>query len=637
MADIQDEIITKRLLGIYYCSNAENSFASTVVVRSSFFGKSKFFNIDVINSTVKEAAAFLNVEFKIVDRLNIEAYKQNLLAVISEIRILSLILEAYNQQNSIIKNKKNTFNDLFKPIVVDFAKLTMSMDIASQKKINDNIVLIKNSYNNSIKSNPFEEKVKENVFISDVKAGTSLNKISSDDIKKSLIEKNIQKLSFDKVVPQAILTLEYNDLITNQYGIIFCWKRVVGAISYEIERLDVLTSESKVISLFDNLDDLNVHYKNIKNYVFNWALKFYDDLGVDDVYAFLDLNVLKDRIYSYSVKAGAKEFEIGNNIFNVASEDVMLIDSHKTGLDLAVQFSMSNNNIVSANDKLNYNIWDDVSEIVYGVRDLGWVLCGFTIQNFIDNNITDGIRGLSIIIGNKSRLFELLGIGEEGLQFHEKMRKPKDLEEFKNILESNIAKNGVQLIIDELIKKTGINISRENDIENDVDEDGLLKSPIDLILSSIDSSSMTVNIKILLNNLSLKIKNIEDVSFVSDKLNEIDFVDVVSSDGNSIKESGIASNNSQIQFYNNIQNGLDDEIIDLTTFNGISKFMNVIKFIYNPYGIFSISNIESNKKKIDNLDVLLKNEVETDVFSNEFSSTDISNTTIFSIANALKK
>lgn len=364
-----------------------------------------------------------------------------------------------------------------------------------------------------------------------------------DYIKRKRALDSLAKLDFSKRKPYVLFTLQ------NPKGdVVICWSKMRDAAAYSISRRDVFYG----ISLPEIVVENNELEKSTKDLLqderFFQALSFYDWTSSRDVFAIADDSVESDTLYSYNISALQKKAPASPFIFDVQVNSLLFSPS----LLKSANDALAKEAQVFGREASSMSPYPAISQAVYGDSSYGWVIAGCNILSSIRRADTvDDIRSNSYIGATTERLFAEAQAG--------RLFIPSDLSSVQQNVEAAIATYGISQTILSILDGVGITqfVSGKDDpngiqttqqsIENSTG--GLSR-----ILSAIDPETATLDPKLI----------------------------VVSGQTNSSRNTSIQVKDSSdgIATFDEI---VEAGIIDLTTYTGISRLMQLLRTVYDFY------------------------------------------------------
>lgn len=392
----------------------------------------------------------------------------------------------------------------------------------------------------------------------------------ADQIKRQRALDALAALDFTKRTPRVMFTAEYApDGITR--GAIVGWRKIADASGYTVKRHDVMNNEDRVTTL--SAADVAASYESVRDYVAERVLSFYGKIDPALVVAFLDRDLLPDTYYVYRVSAYQTVASDKNFIFNVARSPAVLSVGQISSIGDEINRSEGLKTLkLSVDDVSPYPA---ISSKIYGDRRFDWILSALNVLAAVERKETvERIRSFSYLGSSFSFISSEVTKGNFFL--------PKDMSEVVAKVRAAVVSFGVSQVVTEILDKTGtLFFFGDKDVSSDdrferagtgLESDaGLLAG----ILAAIDPETATLDPRSLATNIQ------RPVSLVGGKKAAgISAPVEVSILGESELTTDVISDDSA-QFAQFVD---ETGLIDLTTFEGISAFMQTIRvfFDFNP-------------------------------------------------------
>jgi hypothetical protein len=372
-----------------------------------------------------------------------------------------------------------------------------------------------------------------------------------DFVKRKRAIDALAKLDFSKRKPYLLFTLESDD------GITVCWSKMRDAAGYIISRRDVfagvdlppitLSNEGLEESTNDLLQDEK----------FWQALSFYDWAGPHDVYAYTDDGVIENTLYSYRISGLQRKVPATPFIFDVPMNALLFSPTMAQAATKALQDEATR----FGRDTSTISPYPALSEALYGDPGFGWVIAGCNVLASIRRgDAVDDVRANSYIGSRADRIFAEARAG--------RLFVPTDVGTVQKNVEAAISSYGVSQTILSILDGTGAT----NFISGKDDPNGIQATQASIegstaglarILSVIDPETATLDPTLISVASRAQIK--------SSKSFAVDFLDA--------RSGPTPPSFAEIA---------GSDVIDLTTYSGINRFMQILRAIYDFYpGAFS--------------------------------------------------
>ena len=367
-----------------------------------------------------------------------------------------------------------------------------------------------------------------------------------DFVKRKRAIDSLSRLDFAKRKPYLLFTSDADD------GITVCWSKMRDASGYFVTRRDVFAG-TDLPSVYLSNSDLERSTKELLgDESFYQALSFYDWTGPNDVYAFTDVSVGDDTLYSYSISGVQKKAPASPFIFDVPLNSLLFTP---VIVEEATRFIREEAERFSK-DPSEMSPYPAISKALYGDPSFGWIIAGCNVLGSIRRgDSVDDVRANSYIGSRAERIF---AEAREGRLFI-----PSDITTIQRNVESAISAFGVSQTILVILDGTGTTnfISGKDDPNGiQVTQSSIEGSTSGLarILSVIDPETATLDPRLITFTGTNQVHGFAIRSF-DQKTSSPSFTEIVG-----------------------------EEVIDLTTFSGLNRFMQVLRLIYDFFpGAFS--------------------------------------------------
>lgn len=364
-----------------------------------------------------------------------------------------------------------------------------------------------------------------------------------DFIKRKRALDSLAKLDFSKRRPYLLFTCDFDD------AALVCWSRMHDASGYKISRRDVFATVDLPPVYLENKDLINETNGLMADDRFYQILTFYDWLDHSDVLAHVDRSVPADTLYSFTISGVQKRAPGTPFIFDVPAAPLFFSPSMAAAIQTAVEEE-------AARFKRNpqtISPFPALAQLVYGDSSYGWILAGVNVVESIRRGDSPDLTRAMSFIG--STVDGVSSAGQSG-----RLVIPKDIGSVTTNVENSISSYGVSQSIVSILDGLGMTefISGKDDLfgtptaaEVDKSTSGLSR-----ILSVIDPATATIDTTLLVSTLS----------------------------NHSLKLKGNASFTRVIQALTTgvpIDQAITAETIDLTTYSGIGRLVQVLRTIYD--------------------------------------------------------
>lgn len=390
------------------------------------------------------------------------------------------------------------------------------------------------------------------------------------DIDAVKAQKALDALSafdFSKRTPKLLFTAEYAPQGTPS-GVVVGWKKVPDASGYVIRRKGLFDKKEETFVL-DN-EQMRSSTARLDQYVRNWILSFYDSLDPKNVCSFLDISVPEHAYVTYQVQAYQLQNTSPGAIFDVEVTPFFMSQALKTqirnqleNLDPNVRGQRSSPDSISPYPVLAHFILGDAKS--------DWILAAINSRQSVNRRDQKSVtRGFSYLAAQLQFLFDQSDAGKLLIP------KNRDVTSVKNKISDAIVQYGVNQVVKELLQQTGAlyyfegKDSSSNELLSQNSSGGLISS----VAAAIDPENAVLNTKALGSNLMRLLSG-----------EYVDSRDVVGSKGNPNSREIVVSQNSDRTSSTQSEDGIkvlnqvvaESGMIDLTTFEGLSSFMRIVR------------------------------------------------------------
>lgn len=403
-----------------------------------------------------------------------------------------------------------------------------------------------------------------------------------DAIKARKAQDSLAILDFSKRIPRIVFTASY-DTSDGKKRCVVGWKRIADASGYILKRREVFSEEEKQ-TVITNAAALSA-YDSVRDYVKTHVLSFYDDIGEDSIYAYVD-ELAADSYYVYKIQAYRTKRSIyGSTLFMIESSPCQQFQVNS--LISKLNQNRDRNNGFFSMDVTDVNVLSSIysslspypmiSQLCFSNPSKDWIIAGLNTRESIKRGASlDETRKYSYVSAQWS--FLLSQASEQKLL----IPTQGGMGQFEKNIEDAISEYGVTQVIQDIMQETGILYFFEGkDAKQDVHFDAIGKddattSPIiDSVVRSIDPETMMMNVSVLATNmLGMMLKTNVETLDKSKLLNESKPSEIEVVEQSSIEKSV----NDEVQFMS-VLGKLDGNYVDLTTFEGISIFMRILRIL----------------------------------------------------------
>ena len=268
----------------------------------------------------------------------------------------------------------------------------------------------------------------------------------ADTLKRKAALDALAALDFKARTPRLVFTAEYsqND---DKMGVIVGWRRIRDASGYVVKRRDIFSGREKTVRL--DSKRVEIDSANVRSYVSDRVLSFYDNVDPMNVFSFVDDSVEPNRIYTYNVTAFQLS-DVGKDfIFSVKTIPLYMSTDQLQKVSNEIVHLAGSDAQSRGIDPDSLSPYPAISKAIYGDQSYGWVLAAMNVRlAFERGESPERTRSYSYIGSKISFLKGEIGRGLFVI--------PADLSSIeKNIIDA-VSKFGVTQTMTEVLDKTGM-------------------------------------------------------------------------------------------------------------------------------------------------------------------------------------
>jgi hypothetical protein len=398
----------------------------------------------------------------------------------------------------------------------------------------------------------------------------------ADAIKEEQARLALSVLDFSKRVPYILFTMEYSPVHgAPPVGTIIGWKKIADASGYIIKRRRVFSRFETEISL-DN-ETLSKQSSVLLNYVKAYATTFFNNIDDSSIMVYLDTQMYPDEYIVYKVQAYQVQSGEISATLTIDSTPVSLTPSNKQSIKGTIA---SMDSTFTENNEETISPWPAFAQYLYGDSTYDWILAAVNTRASItrgDDRATT--RKYSYLNAHSSFLFAQADGG--------KLVKPSDPNSVIRNITDSVQRYGVSQTIQNLFDETGISYYFEGrDAREDTHfdragtESVTTSNLFNVVASAIDPETAIVNLKTLAMNMAtLLTQQLLDIgTAVQPGQQSSENAKPVEIAVPSPEEMTVMQAEGPLQYIVKLGD-LRDSYADLTTFDGISKFMRVVRIL----------------------------------------------------------
>lgn len=388
----------------------------------------------------------------------------------------------------------------------------------------------------------------------------------SSSVRETKLSNAAALFDFSKRMPRVVFTANYAP-DGDSRGALVGWRRIPDASGYIVLRRNFFDGQRTIFTLTN--ERLRSEHANYREYAKTWVMSFYDELDVDSIWLFADPDVDPDGYYFYYVQAFQNRKTLKGSVFSVPSAPSVGSASQR----LDIKRRMEELDPGSGEDKISpYPV---LAQYLLGDSRFDWVLAGVNIRASIDRREPRSVvMKYSYLTAQMDFLLEQMKAG--------KFVVPKDVNKVVENVNIALSGFGVSQVIDEVLRDTGILFHfdgtevRDDSVFNSIGsavnnfDDVVTNGIIAAVLSAADPETATIDLLSLAANLPILLDspNVSSTRLARAKM-----------DGR-VEEIGPPNTDEasgdDIQHFSDVD-PRDGEFADLTSFDGLSKFVRTIR------------------------------------------------------------
>lgn len=380
----------------------------------------------------------------------------------------------------------------------------------------------------------------------------------ADFVKRKQALDSLSKLDFSRRKPYLLFT---SDVVTDgrrQSGTVVCWIKMRDASGYTLSKRDVFAGIDFSPSTFSSQAAQDSTEGLLGDPHFAQVMSFYDWVGRDDVVAVVDTSSRAGTVYSYSLSAVQRWAPANSSIFDVSLGSLYLSAAQAASV---AAFVASDAAGISASSPDSVSPYPALSQVIYGDPGYGWILAGCNMLGSRRRGDSDDqVRAFSYL---GSRASVLLAEASAGRMF-----VPSDLGQVHSAIDSGVSSFGISQTVLLVLDGTGVTLfaARKDDpLGFQPTQQSLesVSSGLSRILSVIDPESALMDPVLLASSLSTRINTSVQSRYSSTQVPASGSIGTVSA-------ATLAA-------------AFGVDVIDLTTYAGISRLLQIIRTVYDFY------------------------------------------------------
>lgn len=381
----------------------------------------------------------------------------------------------------------------------------------------------------------------------------------ADFVKRKQALDSLARLDFSKRKPYLLFTA---DVITGgrrQSGTIVCWLKMRDASGYVLTKRDVFAGVDFIPVVFSAQDAQGSTAALLDDPDFNQVLSFYDWVTKADVTAVVDTSSSPGTLYSYSVSGVQRRAPSNSSFFDVPMGALYLSNAQADSVRSFV--AVDSAAIASGSSIDSVSPYPALSRTIYGDPGYGWILAGCNMLGAKRRGDSDDqVRAFSYLGSKASTLLSEAASG--------RMFVPNDLNQVHSAIDSGVSSFGIAQTVLSVLDGTGVTLfaaKKDDPLGFQPTQQSLesVSAGLARILSAIDPESALVDPAVLAASLSTRVNAATQARYSSTSIP--------------------ATGSLQLPDAATLATAFGSGVIDLTTYEGISRLMQVIRTVYDFY------------------------------------------------------
>lgn len=377
----------------------------------------------------------------------------------------------------------------------------------------------------------------------------------ADELKRQRAQEALSRLDFSLRRPRPLFVADR--IVDNRRtGAVLCWRKMRDAAGYTVARRDVFVDETKATHLpardsQERTDELLADPTVLQ------LLTFYGDLHPSDVVLFHDDSTVPDRVYSYVVSAYQNKAPISRNLFDVPVSQLYLSQAQVQQVRESILADADGKGIDTISP------YPALAQAAFGDSRHDWILAGSNVLASVRRG--DGSEGTRRFSYLGARATDILDAVSAGL-----LVVPTDIVSIQEAVVGSLSAWGVSQTILAVLDGTGTTLYVAGDdsvgfqataVAVDASTDGLYR-----ILSAIDPEMAVIDPQNIIANLSVPSRDPFDT--------------VHRPRETPVRGGGTVGTPDVVPSIPTVSD-IGTELIDLTTYEGISRLIRTIRFFYD--------------------------------------------------------
>lgn len=389
---------------------------------------------------------------------------------------------------------------------------------------------------------------------------------------------------FERRVPKILFTANYAP-DGEERGSLIGWKRIADASGYVVTRRNIFDGD--VLQFRLSNAQLIESIGNFKDYVETYVLSFYDDIDLASIFVLYDSEIEPNAFYTYTVQGFRTRRSKKGSVFYVPVSPGVSSPAQRAELRRRMEI------LDPGAGPDTVSPYPILAQYFLGDSRFDWLLAGVNIRASVNRRDSREVtRSLSYLTAQMDFLFEQMQ--------KNRFVVPKDVSDVVHAVNDGIVIFGVSQILEELLRETGVlyhfdGLDPREDSNFDrvplVQDDSFLST----VLSAADPETATIDIRVLSTNIAQRLNRLN-----AGRTSEIEIP--------SRNFERRISHASEAQFAQSVED--NDFNADLTTFEGLGKFMRAIRLFSDLNSDRNVSSVldqnndtSKDKPSTDKIDV----------------------------------
>lgn len=374
-------------------------------------------------------------------------------------------------------------------------------------------------------------------------------------IKRKQALESLAQLDFTRRKPYLLFT---SDVIVNGRrtgGTFVCWIKMRDAAGYILSKREVFTATDFAPASLSSVQVQSSTDSLMSIPQFRQLLSFYDWVKPDDVVAVLDRSNQPGFLYSYSISAVQNKAPSGQSFFDVPMNSLYLSTAQAASVQQIISDELASRGLSGSIDSISP--YPALAQVIYGDPGYGWVLAGCNVLESIRRDeLPEIIRGFSYIGSQATAILTQAAAG--------KMSVPADVSRVHSGIDSGVASFGISQVILGVLDGTGVTLfssGKGGPLGFRPTQQSLqdITGGLARILAVIDPASALLDPALLAASLTARLNSGGQVRYSPTPIPAV---------GQGVED---------------LTRALTGDPLDLTTYQGISGLMQLIRTIYDFY------------------------------------------------------